>query len=261
MPFTFAHPAAVLPLARPLGRWAVPSALVIGSMSPDFAFFLPLGVTRTASHSPGGIFWFCLPVGLAAYLIYHLLLKYPLLSLLPQWVGRRLTRVVGTSRLPSVAWTAVLASLLLGILTHLVWDSFTHPGAPGVEAIPFLRVEVFTIDTYHAPVYKLLQYFSSGFGILVLAMWSIGWLRRAAPAALPAAAMTNSTRLASLAGLLSLPFLSGLITAVDHFPRPFSVRGVELLLGMGAISVFSALGLACILFAICWHVIYPPPVK
>ena len=35
MPFTFAHPAAVVPLLRPLGRYGVLSALVIGSIVPD----------------------------------------------------------------------------------------------------------------------------------------------------------------------------------------------------------------------------------
>lgn len=41
MPFTGSHPAAVLPLLR----WGlIPSALVIGSMSPDLGYFLPLGI-------------------------------------------------------------------------------------------------------------------------------------------------------------------------------------------------------------------------
>ena len=253
MPFTLAHPAAILPLPRLLRKWSVPSALVIGSMSPDFAFFLPLGVTRLQSHSLAGIFWFCLPVGLASYLTFHLLLKRPLLSLPPGWISRRLSHIVGTSRLPNVSWLAVAASLMVGTLTHLAWDSFTHPGAPGVEAIPFLRMEVFTIDTYHAYVYKLLQYFSSGFGLLILAIWSYLWLRKAPVGQSPAAPMTDAARLRSVAAILSLPCLSGLVTAAFYFPNPFTVRGVELLLGMGAISVFSALGLALILFGAWWH--------
>jgi hypothetical protein len=253
MPFTLAHPAAVLPLPRILRKWAVPSALVIGSMSPDFAFFLPIGVTRTGSHSLAGIFWFCLPVGLASYLTFHLLLKHPLLSLLPDWVGRRLSYIVGTTLLPNVSWLAVTVSLIIGTLTHLVWDSFTHPGAPGVEAIPFLRMDVFVIDTYHAYVYKLLQYFSSGFGILILGIWGILWLRKTPLGAEPAVPMSGAERIKSATAILAIPFISGLVTAATYFPRPFTVRGVELLLGMGAISVFSALGLALIVFASCWH--------
>lgn len=252
MPFTIAHPAAVLPLPRILRKWTVPSALVIGSMTPDFAFFLPLGVTRTESHSLAGIFWFCLPIGLASYLTFHLLLKHPLISLLPDWISRRLSHIA-TTRLPNVSWLAVAISLATGALTHLAWDSFTHPGAPGVEAIPFLRAEVFVIDTYHGYVYKLLQYFSSGFGLLILGIWSFHWLRKAPIGPAPAASMTISSRIKSLIVILALPFTSGLVTAVTYFPNPFTVRGVELLLGMGAISVFSALGLALIVFASWWH--------
>ncbi|NMD47764.1 MAG: DUF4184 family protein, partial [Propionibacterium sp.] len=37
MPFTFFHPAAVVPLLRV--RVLVPAALVIGAMSPDFEYF------------------------------------------------------------------------------------------------------------------------------------------------------------------------------------------------------------------------------
>ena len=253
MPLTFAHPAAVLPLPRLLKKWAVPSALVIGSMTPDFAFFLPLGVTRTGSHSLAGIFWFCLPIGLASYLTFHLLLKHPLLSLLPEWISRRLSQVVGTSRLPRVTWLAVTVSLILGTLTHLAWDSFTHPGAPGVEAIPFLRMEVFTVDTYRGYVYKLLQYFSSGFGLVILGIYSFLWLRNTPPGPAPVAPLSNSERIKSLAAILVIPFISGLATTVSHFPIPFSVRGMENLLGMGAVSVFSSLGIALLAFASWWH--------
>ncbi|MFZ5858957.1 MAG: DUF4184 family protein [Chloroflexota bacterium] len=254
MPLTFSHPAAVLPLARPLRKWSVPSALVIGSMTPDFAFFIPLGVTRMGSHSLAGIVWFSLPLGLATYLIFHLLLKYPLVSLLPDPISRRLSHVLGTSRLPNVSWLAVIASLVIGALTHLAWDSFTHAGALGVESIPLLQMEVFVIDTYHAYVYKLIQYFSSGLGLLILGIWGILWLRKTPPCPEPILPMTNSERIKSAIAILAVPFISGLFTAISHFPNPITMRGVELLLGMGAISVFSALGIGLVLYASWWHV-------
>ena len=86
MPYPFAHPAAVLPLARPLGRFAVPSALAVGSIAPDLWYFVPL-VGRPDSHSIGGLAWFCLP---------------------------------------AVPWRAVIVSLLAGTLTHFAWDALTH---------------------------------------------------------------------------------------------------------------------------------------
>jgi hypothetical protein len=223
-------------------------------MLPDFAFFIPLGVTRMGSHSLAGIFWFCLPLGLAAYLIFHLFLKYPLVSLLPDPISRRLSQALGTTRLPNVPWLAVIASLTVGALTHLAWDSFTHAGALGVEAIPFLRMEVFVIDTYHGYVYKLIQYFSSGLGLLILGIWCILWFRKTPPSPEPVLPMENSERITSALAILVVPFASGLFTTIFHFPNPITMRGVELLLGMGAISVFSALGIGLILYASWWHV-------
>src|SRR5262245_4745992 len=90
MPFTFAHPAAAVPLHRPFGRYGVVSALVIGSLSPDIAYFLPLSVAHADSHSPTGLLWFCLPVSLLSYVLFHTLLKGPLLGLLPDFALSRL---------------------------------------------------------------------------------------------------------------------------------------------------------------------------
>src|SRR5581483_12465816 len=50
VPFTLAHPAAVLPLRR---RGLVFSALVVGSMAPDFEYFF--GLKRPISHTMPGI--------------------------------------------------------------------------------------------------------------------------------------------------------------------------------------------------------------
>jgi hypothetical protein len=100
VPYPFAHPAAVLPLIRPMGRLGVPSALVIGSMVPD-AWYLVPGLVRADSHSLAGMFWFCLPLG---YLLYLL------------WNGSR-------ARAPL---HAVAASLLVGALTHFGWDAVAH---------------------------------------------------------------------------------------------------------------------------------------
>jgi len=141
VPFTFAHPAA-LPLLRPLGRYGSLSALVIGSMAPDLAFFVPLDATRGQTHGPAGLLLFCLPAGGMTYLLFHLLLKAPLLGLLGQRLQEQLA---GPAARPLARWSAVLVSLLCGAATHLVWDSFTHPGTAVVDALPALRVLIFTL--------------------------------------------------------------------------------------------------------------------
>jgi hypothetical protein len=91
MPFTLAHPAIIMPLQKPISRYqGLLSALIIGSMIPDFSYFLPLGVTRYDSHQWLALLWFCLPVGLIFYLVYHTLLVPVVYSFLPKAFKSRL---------------------------------------------------------------------------------------------------------------------------------------------------------------------------
>jgi hypothetical protein len=173
MPFTFAHPAAVLPLRKYLGRFGVLSALVIGSMSPDFVYFAPVGIHGSASHSIPGLFWFCIPIGLLIYLAFHRWLKQPLVSLLPHSVQRPIapTSVCGLfQNLP-----AVFASLLIGALTHVAWDSFTHAKSPWQILRPILDQELFAIGSYQVFVFRVLQHSSTLLGTVLLAWWARQW--------------------------------------------------------------------------------------
>ena len=80
MPFTLAHPATVLALAR---TRLVFSALVIGSMAPDFPYLLALSTRAQFGHTLSGVFTFCLPAGLTVFWLFHRYLKAPLLARLP----------------------------------------------------------------------------------------------------------------------------------------------------------------------------------
>ncbi len=70
MPFTISHAAAVLPFSRPLARWRLLSAAVIGAMVPDFRIFFP-GMPRVETHSIVALLTFCLPVGLITYWVFQ----------------------------------------------------------------------------------------------------------------------------------------------------------------------------------------------
>ena len=48
MPFTISHAAAVLPFIRPLARWRLLSAAVIGSMVPDFGWCKPQDMSQSS---------------------------------------------------------------------------------------------------------------------------------------------------------------------------------------------------------------------
>lgn len=74
MPFTLAHPAIILPLQRykqlPL------SALIAGSIDPDFHYLLQMGLSGRYSHSIEGIFSVSLPIALVLFVMFHWCIKH-----------------------------------------------------------------------------------------------------------------------------------------------------------------------------------------
>lgn len=261
MPFTFAHPAAVVPLPRLLGKTGVVSALVIGSIVPDIAYIIPLDVARHESHSLSGIVWYCLPISVLLYVVYHRLLKGPLLGLLPTYALQRLgSCVTHFHALPDVPWRAVVFSLLCGILTHIAWDNFTHVEEAGVMAVPALKTYLFSVGGYSVFAYKLLQHGSSFGGMAFIGWWSLRWLERAPvqPVALPIKLLPSQRFLALLA-IIGLPAIVGLwagwggiqpvestseyMVLLRTFLRPF----VE--------AALPTLALTLVVFSLGWHTV------
>ena len=161
MPFTFAHPAAALPV-HALGRGKLPlAALVVGSMMPDLGyFFAPMAGFRGDNHTLLRSFTFCLPWGMLLLAIVTLLEEgwRPLLpaALVPDgpiaaWTPR------------SLPWLA--AGVVLGAWTHMLWDAWTHAGGFFVQRIPALAHELLP----GVAVYNLLQHASTLLGSAALA--------------------------------------------------------------------------------------------
>jgi hypothetical protein len=167
MPFTACHAAVAAPLAR---RGLVLSALVVGSMAPDFEFFLRLSLMSRWGHTPAGLFLFSLPAGLAVLWLYHVLLKPALTALLPEGLQQALVPPAGPFRFgPARQFARLLLSLFVGSLTHALFDSITHENAPAVQLIPWLRAAVALPFVPPQPLYHVLQYaLSLGLGFLLL---------------------------------------------------------------------------------------------
>lgn len=176
MPFTLAHPAAAIPFAKPLGRYGVLSALVIGSFLPDLPHFIPVGVNRVESHSFYGLFWFCLPIGMVIFWLYHFFMKRALLSLAPRGVRRRIAPE--NLEFPRARLIGVLLSLLIGSATHDIWDSFTHVTGYAVQHIAWLDSTLTEIGGHKLHVYHVLQYVSSVLGLALIALWLLHWYQR-----------------------------------------------------------------------------------
>jgi hypothetical protein len=182
MPFTLAHPAAAIPLLRPLGRLGVLSALVVGSLMPDLPYFVPMALERGATHSLAGLLWFCVPVGLLVYAIFHALIKAPccegLAALAPPPLAERLRKM---SEARAVRSVGVGVSVLAGAATHVVWDSFTHADGFLVAAWHVLATRLFSVGSYDVAVFKVLQHASSGIGLLVLGGALANWIEPLGP--------------------------------------------------------------------------------
>ena len=175
MPWTFAHPAAILPLRRFCPAPLDFSALVIGSMVPDLGYYFYSNLARIA-HSFLGSILVCIPAGLALWIIFNLLRK-PLCFVLPQ-PHRDALAALAVPPLSLRPRTLIAAgiSLLLGAWTHIVWDSFTH-NTWVVKRLPLLRESVFQVSNVEFPWYVFLQHLSTVVGATILIAAYCSWLR------------------------------------------------------------------------------------
>src|SRR5665647_2066569 len=71
MPFTFSHPAIVLPATYLPKKWHSLSALIMGSMTPDFEYFIRMKDASKYGHTWTGVFWFDIPMGLLLIFLFH----------------------------------------------------------------------------------------------------------------------------------------------------------------------------------------------
>jgi membrane-bound metal-dependent hydrolase YbcI (DUF457 family) len=208
MPFTVSHAAAVLPLHRytklPL------TALMVGSMAPDFGYFYSYA-SRPLTHSFTGLFIFALPVGLLVWLFYVAFLEKATITLLSD---RWHTRFAHTDAItPSLIARASIA-ILLGAVTHLLWDSFTHHGTFVTDAIPALLDP--TPGISWLPIYHLLHALSSIVGIVILTRWARHLHRLPAKSLIRPYKISERARIGALWLLLAATLGAGL---ADWLPQ------------------------------------------
>jgi hypothetical protein len=106
--------------------------------------------------------------------IFHNVVRNDLFNNLPAILKERLLKF------KQLAWNnylkknliVVLISIVTGIFSHLIWDSFTHENGYFVKAIPALtnHVKFFNINI---PIFKIVQHVSTLIGgfIIVFALW------------------------------------------------------------------------------------------
>ncbi|WP_117212087.1 DUF4184 family protein [Allorhizocola rhizosphaerae] len=167
MPFTGSHPAAVLPFLR----WGLPaSGLVIGSIVPDLPLYFPFLPSVAITHSLWGAVSIDLAMAALVFVAWQALLGPAMVAIAPKPIRDRLP-----SRAPAGLrfhfqdlrrQLLTVASLTIGTLTHIVWDSFTHKGMWGARHSPML-------SGHYGPFagYEWAQHISSVGGLVIVVVW------------------------------------------------------------------------------------------
>ena len=248
MPYTLAHPAAIVPLYRLMGRRAPLSALAIGSMAPDFPYFLG-GVAGDFSHSLSGMVLYCLPAGILAYLVFHFLLKRPTAALLPEPLAARLSaRSVERPALSADALAAVAFAIALGVLTHILWDGFTHADTFIVGQAEILQSVVGTLDQHEVRLFEALQYVCSGVGLTALAWWLRRWMQRTP---IERGRACQSLPLGARYALFALMGLAAFAVCLAAGLR--SVETGQAFLVSAIVNAMQGWGAAWIAYCLAWH--------
>ncbi|ANE48384.1 hypothetical protein SY83_21235 [Paenibacillus swuensis] len=179
MPFTFAHPLYIAPL-----KWLQPSyisltGLILGSMSPDYEYFIALEPFQSIGHSATGLLFQGIPLSILFACLFHYIIKIPLAEHLPslyntdlktrQWIKMNEHRKFGNLKAAFV----FLICVVIGFYSHIGLDAFTHKSGSFVTKYSFLQQ---TIAGF--PVYKLLQHTLSLIGLTLEAWFLINLLKR-----------------------------------------------------------------------------------
>lgn len=253
MPFTLAHPAAVLPLIR---RPLIASALVAGAVAPDLLYVDSLyrfatqqingNLTLTLTHKFSSAFWLDPLIALLLLAVFNLVLKRPLVELAPSALAARLP-FASRLRIPPLRlllWTAV--SAVIGTFTHVLWDSFTHGDGYFVRRFP----DVFRAEVTAAwDVNRILQYVSTVGGCLILAVWIYRWFRRATPHAVTPDLVPSLVRYVVLAGILALGVAGAAVQLGAAEAELAGEAAVRLVLTGLVLGGLAALGW----YVVLWH--------
>ncbi|POX61807.1 DUF4184 domain-containing protein [Streptomyces sp. Ru62] len=229
MPFTLSHAAAVLPAIRRDGSGRgplVPTVLVAGSFAPDMPYYvagvLPGGMEfGTVTHASAGVVTVDVLIAWVLTGLW-LLVREPLPALLPRARQGRPAALLRCgaprTRVRAASVGRWYASAVLGALTHVVWDAFTHHDRWGTRLVPAIGRD----RPAGVPLFTWLQYGSSAAAAVAIAVFVVRALRRA-PDGVPAGVPVLSVRDRGMA----LAVIGGcaLAAAVQRTARWWERRG------------------------------------
>jgi hypothetical protein len=145
-------------------------------MSPDFEYFIMLEPYQSIGHSLTGLFLQAIPLCVILAVIFHVIVKEILVLHLPSNynIDQRAYNTLSKWRLNPKGWVVFILSVIIGFLTHVFIDGFTHFNGYFVQRYSPLR----DLMIYNFPLYKILQHSFSAFGLLMLTWMIISSLYR-----------------------------------------------------------------------------------
>jgi hypothetical protein len=169
MPFTFSHPALVLPASRLSKQIFSMTGLIIGSMTPDFEYFIRMNVGSVYSHTLEGLFYFDLPLGIVLCFIFHDIVRNDLINNLPVKLQERfyVLKNFNWNDHFRKKWPFILLSIVVGAASHILWNSFTHPYGYFVLKLPILNARIH-LPGFKITVYNFSQNISSVIGLALV---------------------------------------------------------------------------------------------
>jgi Domain of unknown function (DUF4184) len=247
MPLTPSH-AAAAPLlqriVRPLGITLPMSALVVGTMAPDFEYLIRLSPGGGEWHTRVGLLVYCLPAGFATWLIFRTVIGPTLLRLLPPGLGAAAHATVApgpTRRLIPGA----LAAIAIGALSHDLWDSFTHRDGWMARQLPWLTHRVQLGPHEWVRYFSILQYVSSVLGAVAVAAMLWHWVAKQPKAARQIPEGERAWRVRETGLLLLSAALGALLNASRAHPA-----GRAWALGLAAVGAMSAFAVALLVYGV-----------
>ncbi|WP_111895174.1 DUF4184 family protein [Acinetobacter sp. MB5] len=203
MAFTVSH-MLIAPVIYRLSQRKFPlAAAAIGCMAPDLIrLFTQKDVML--SHLWQGLIFPDLLIGLIASGLWYLLYR-PVI-----FTGLGLIAPLGLQSFKQylIFFIASVCALLLGTISHFIWDSFTHVDARTWLACDFLEQSIELFD-HHFPMHRLLQIGTSVLALPWLWIWTkhyIAHYRQATPTTLQRQFLQRLSISALLCGMAMLSF-------------------------------------------------------
>ncbi|AZA09642.1 hypothetical protein CPPEL_07670 [Corynebacterium pseudopelargi] len=147
--------------------------MVIGALVPDAVMFINpfyrMPWNYGDAHSFLGVWLINIPLGMVLWLCWEFVIAPGYRTCAPKWLALRLPDHRPTT-LKKVAWA--IPSVLVGICTHLLWDSFTHAGYPLTSPGGPLDHTIGKLS-----LFRVLQHGSSVLGLGGVLLWILLLLR------------------------------------------------------------------------------------